>query len=202
VSNTFESLLLSYLRSRELSRQLFPEASTSLAAASAGERTAMAELLAYVDGLERKAAALAPFLEEAASIGKLVATQDNRATSDPIFYVQEKVRIYHLEPSAHDDAFVVWFEVDDWNEVDSEKAKELEAEYSDTSEVPEEYYRTGYLDRWDNVQPFFTEAGALEYIRNQGHRHSGELRTYAGSAYANPEWKLARAILQKLGEEP
>lgn len=74
-------------------------------------------------------------------------TQDNLATQDPVYCVQEK------------------------------KARSM--------------------GTWVTVQSFLTSESAKDYIANRAYRHSGPLRVYAESAYAN--WEL-RAIRQYLME--
>jgi hypothetical protein len=121
-------------------------------------------------------------------------TQDNRITADPIFMVQEEKRLCGFD-IVQCDAPVVW-QCDDYQvteESDPEEFKRLEAHYDEHCKEPADWTRTGYLDRWENIQPFLTEQAADEYIRRYAHRH-GKLRTYVESGYRNPEWQLLREL--------
>ncbi len=55
-------------------------------------------------------------------------------------------------------------------------------------------------DRWENCQPFLTEAGAKEYIRINGH-NLGETRIYAEGSYRNAEWRFMRELILALAPE-
>ena len=50
-------------------------------------------------------------------------------------------------------------------------------------------------DIWLTAQPFFTNSGAEEYIRRNGH-NLNEPRIYISSGNDNPEWKMMREILR------
>jgi hypothetical protein len=105
-------------------------------------------------------------------IGARMAVQDNLATADPIFYVQQRERIYGVS-SDYTDTFV-W--LDDEGECDEGKGM-----------------RVGYVETWSNVQPFFTRGAAQNYIERYGYNLRSP-RIYVGSAYRNEEWKEARAM--------
>jgi uncharacterized C2H2 Zn-finger protein len=61
-------------------------------------------------------------------------------------------------------------------------------------------YKTAFQDTWENVQPFFTEKGAEEYLRINGHNIRGreEPRIYVESAFRNAEWQAIREMLARL----
>jgi hypothetical protein len=101
------------------------------------------------------------------SIGERLRTQDNRCTAEPMFCVQVKVSDVGYDPN-YADGDTVWIDMEsgefDIVEPDTKGAKEF-----------------GYKDRWETVMVAFTEAGAQDYIRQNGHNHRGELRIYVES---------------------
>jgi hypothetical protein len=127
-----------------------------------------------------------------------VQTQDNAATAHPIFVVQQRERIYGCDPDLVDDGEVVWLDaVNDCQEIHGEERDKLEEEYKRTFKVPDDYHRTGYFDRYEFVQPFFTKAGAEAYIEANRHRLK-DPRIYVDSAYRNPEWQAVLRHLRAL----
>jgi hypothetical protein len=129
------------------------------------------------------------------AIGQRVREQDNRATANPIFAVQKKRRIYGLDTDyAEDD--IVWLHCDGL-EADAEKRAVLEKAHDEGGEVPPEWRRTAYLDIWEFVSAFFTEAGAQRYIDENSH-NLGTSRIYAESGHRNKEWAAVRAHLVAL----
>lgn len=141
-------------------------------------------------------------LEAMAAIGREIATQDNRSTNLPIFIVQTRRRIYGLDPQYGDDEFE-WVSQDECVPVDAETAKACEAKYKeDGEETNEEHYthRLCYLDIWENEQTFFTEHGAEEYIRVNGHNLSHP-RIYVESLHRNAEMIAVREFLMTCAKE-
>ena len=134
---------------------------------------------------------------EMAQIGERLRTQDNRITADPIFLVQEQVRIYGINTNY--DPKIAWLHGDESVEVDAGTAKDLESAYEqDGNDEPEGYRRVGYAERWEFVMCFFTEAAADLYIAQMRHRHTGDLRTYVDCAFRNHEWQAVRGWLMGL----
>ena len=148
-------------------------------------------------------------------IGERLRTQDNRITADPIFEVQEQKRIYGIDTDF--DPKIAWMWPDE-GEVDSRLAELAESFYEERGYEPvatddgedewtlsrgrgDALRRVGYHEYWEYVQPFFTEAAADQYIKENGHHHSGKLRVYAGSAFRNHEWQAIRAYLMLLPAE-
>lgn len=114
-----------------------------------------------------------------------ITTQDNAATAEPIYVVQQKRRVYGIEEGYHDNNSV-WMDGES-NEVSEEEVQEIIDCGGDAREV-------GYLDIWEFVQPFFTRAGAEAYI--EANRHNlNEPRVYVESAYRNYEWQEIRRQL-------
>lgn len=119
--------------------------------------------------------------------------QDNLYTSFPIYEVQEQQLITGIDTDYTDN--IGWFDTDSGSLADDDEAKELEAKFDETSEVPEGWIRGGYDHRWEQVASFFTQKAAEQYMATNSHRHEGELRMYVNSAYRNPEWKELRRLL-------
>lgn len=131
-------------------------------------------------------------------IGKLLQTQDNRATATPVFLVQRKEREFGVDPG-YTDTFV-WVDSDSSEEVDSETAAILEATLGEGEDIDDCYQRVGYRERWEYVTTCFTEQAANQFI--EANRHNlGEARVYVDSGWRNPEWTLVRDALLALAEE-
>lgn len=143
------------------------------------------------------------YREVLAQSAKDIVGQDNRCTAEPIYLVQQKKRLYGVDPDIVDASEVIWLDADnDCCEVDGEEQAKLEESYQKTFAVPLKYHRTGYVDQWEFVQPFFTEAAAEAYIAANSHR-MGETRIYVDSGYRNYEWQAMRAmLLHKTKENP
>jgi hypothetical protein len=134
-------------------------------------------------------------------IAKHLRTQDNRITDCPVFVVQGRRRYYGIDPDYCEE--LVWV-IDGEEEADGEELARLRALHEETlADKDGEWRLTGYHDVWETVQPFFTEAGAEEYLRVNGHnlRHYQEVRIYAESSFRNEEWRAIRDHLLTL-EEP
>lgn len=137
-------------------------------------------------------------------IAENLHVQDARMTNSPIFIVQQKNRICGLEDGySHEHIWVDESseEVDDEEEIrlldEAERlcldAIVLEEETRDFDDYRKVYYRDEYVF----VQPFFTEHGAQEYIKVNGH-NLREPRIYVESGYRNEEWRLIREYLMGL----
>lgn len=107
------------------------------------------------------------------AIGHELRTQDNRITSHPIFFVQQKRRFYGVGGTDNK----VWMR--DGEECDPHTRGSV---------------LVGYIDTWVNVQPFFTEAGAKSYLECNGHNLK-EPRIYVESGWRNEEWQAVRNFL-------
>lgn len=126
-----------------------------------------------------------------------IRTQDNASTAHPIFVVQSRHRIYGMDPSWGGD--VVWLRQDETVEADAEESIELSERQEREGEV-DDWDLVGYIDTWINVQPFFSRAGAEEYIFRNAHRLT-DPRVYVESAYRNPEWQAVREFLLRVANE-
>jgi hypothetical protein len=140
-------------------------------------------------------------------------TQDNRATSWPMFAVQQKRRDYGYDPNYSD--HVVWIDqcndcVEAPNEAECAKSdyvlepdepthEQLEKQYQETGDEPDGWTRTSYVDRWEFVTACFTEQGCKDYLEVNGH-NLNEPRIYAYSGWRNHEWQtITRLLLGELG---
>lgn len=134
-----------------------------------------------------------------------LASQNGRMTKHPQYLAQKKRRQTGLDTDYCDDT--IWIDqAGDCEEVtDSaliERLEELEGKYPLTDKEEAElsdYIKTGYMDHWETLQPFFTEAAAQQFIDSIAHRHDpGTLRIYVESAYQNAEWQAIRNFLLSL----
>lgn len=128
-----------------------------------------------------------------ADIARDIQSQDNRATSLPIFAVQQKRRQTGIDTMYTDD--IVW--VDSEGEASAEEHEKLEREYQENGDEPDGWTRTGYVDTWEFVTACFTEAGCNEYIAQNSHRLN-EPRVYAYSGYRNDEWQAVRDFIVRV----
>jgi len=132
-------------------------------------------------------------------IRRRLRTQDNRMTADPVFCVQQRRRIYigdgelcsgEDDHSGHD-----WMDKE-WEPVDRKLARRLdriERDGGDTSNYTKNYY----IEIWAFVTACFTELGAKEYLRVNGH-NLNHPRIYVESGWRNQEWIDVREHLKGL----
>jgi hypothetical protein len=158
-------------------------------------------------------------------LGERILTQDNAITADPIFVVQQRRRVYGFESGYGEGRAFLSDEGDEWSQADidelvarervidaeTKEARELDPDVDidreplseDDDEAEAEVLRrhniseTEYRDFWENVQPFFTRAGAEHYMAINGHNLSHP-RLYVDSAFRNAEWQAVRAYLASL----
>jgi hypothetical protein len=137
---------------------------------------------------------------ELAAIGKLLATQNNRYTDQPMFIVQQRRRITGLDTDYCEN--IIWLcSEDDYSEASEEEAAELEAAYQETGRAKNGWMRTGYLDQWEFVTACFTEQGCKDYLARDGHNLK-EPRIYAEGSYRNEEFRAIRNWLLSLAAAP
>ena len=119
-------------------------------------------------------------------------TQDNRITSDPLFTVQQKVRIYGVNPDYTD--LHVWVKLND----PEHESSELESRGLDAISLAggdiENWEKVGYVERWEFVTACFTEKGCRDYLKVNGHNLK-EPRIYVESACGNREYNTVRETL-------
>lgn len=127
-----------------------------------------------------------------------LATQDSRATRDPIFVVERKLVIYGVDEDMADE--VVW--VRSWAPYDQatpEKAAKLDKKWGHSSESPKKWRRTGVVTAWVFVTSCLTEQGCVDYLAANG-PYLGETRVYVYSAYLNAEVIALREYLLQAKE--
>jgi hypothetical protein len=115
-------------------------------------------------------------------------TQDNACTAEPIFVVQQRKRIYGVDPNYTEQ--IVWLD-DESFEADKETAQRLEEGYEESGDEPSNWRRVGYTDEWEFVTVCLTRKGAENFIKSQAHNLK-EPRIYVDSGHRNPEWKALR----------
>jgi hypothetical protein len=125
-----------------------------------------------------------------AEVAHRLRTQDNQVTAHPIFTVQQRRRIYGLDPAYSER--VVW--VDSDGEADGEKSAELERDFEQTGKERDGYTRTAYVDIWQFVTACLTEQGCKDYLALNGH-NLREPRIYVESGCRNVEWQKLRTLL-------
>lgn len=132
-------------------------------------------------------------------IGERIRTQDNRITADPIFAVQKLVK--DIVPEGYEDSYE-WCETEsgDYCIADKRTAARLDLLHEDGRDTGK-WQKFFYRERWEFVTACFTEAGANEHIRLNGH-NIGKARVYAYSAFRNPEMIELRQWLIGLAMPP
>jgi hypothetical protein len=143
---------------------------------------------------ERLRILLGTYNDRVREIGHEIRSQDNLATENPIFMVQRRRRIYGMDWKYTDDC--TWVHEGGGEEIDEEARENLEESWQ-TNGCTYIYgcHRVGYIDIWENIQPFFTRKGAEEYIRVNGHNLKPETQIYVEAGWRNYEWAVVRALL-------
>ena len=141
----------------------------------------MSEIIEAADALEAGAK----------RIGQLIATQNNRATDQPLFAVQQKRIIGGMDEDYTDK--YSW--VRDGEEVtDGDEIAEIEAHCEEHFTPPDGCAKVGYIEIWEFVTACFTEQGCKDYIQRDGH-NLNEPRIYAYGSYRNAEFQFVRNLL-------
>ena len=134
-------------------------------------------------------------MDKLKEIGKLLNTQDNRATDAPLFIVQQKIIDYGYTSDYAED--YEWMDANnEYSKADSKKAKQLET-LDDAGEDTGTWEKIYYKERWEFVTACFTEQGCTDYIAINGH-NLNEPRIYAEGSYRNNEFRTIRDWLKKL----
>ena len=133
-------------------------------------------------------------------------SQDNLATAEPLYCVQEEERIYGLDPDYADDSPYVW---SDWDEpelvYDSDAALLAEEKVGKLPEVSclgrvtlneRLYQKVFYATRWKFVCAHFSRDAADQYIAENAHNLTRP-RVYVSSQYRCPEWIAVRKSLME-----
>jgi hypothetical protein len=126
-------------------------------------------------------------------------TQYNRATADPIYCVQERIKEPRPDEYSSDGTFYVERVSGDCDQYDSliEMYRNLLENGHTKDEIRGEYDVINYTEEWHTVQACFTEQGAQWFINRKKHDYK-KLQIYAESLYHNYEMRTLRNILLKL----
>lgn len=153
-----------------------------------------------IDALEAQwqAEAIPGFIRE---MGERLRTQDNRITADPLFCVFEKDYVVTEEGYGHDR--IDWADVrDEYTLIDpdSDKWHRLEALYQARRDVDKNYQRNAIklVDKF--VTAAFTEEGAKDHIRMNGHNLRKPF-VYVTSLFRTPEMIELRNWLMNQGKK-
>ena len=129
-------------------------------------------------------------------ISEKILTQDNRCTSQPLFVVFQKKRIYGMDPEY--DGPIVWI-ADDY-EAEPDEHKKLEEDYEINYVERDGWQRTSYIDIDVFVTACFTEDGAKAYIEINGHNLK-EPFIYVETLHRNAEMNTVRDALKNIQNE-
>lgn len=130
---------------------------------------------------------------EFVEMAKVVAADKfEHCTRDPVFCVEKRRKIAGMETDWCDD--IIW--IQDGEECSERQSAGLEREYDKTCEVPYGFTRTGYVEIWEHVTSYFTQAAAEAFIKGKG----DDYRLNIDSAYRNHEWKIARKAMLDAAE--
>lgn len=123
-------------------------------------------------------------------IGKLIITQDNRSTDQPIFVVEKSSFIVADPHYGYDSVEWVRFGNGDPVVADDKTARRLEA--LEKGKRKTRKWEKFYLrESWEFVTCCFTEHGCLNYIKANGH-NLGKVRIYTYGSFRNREWQEVR----------
>ena len=131
-------------------------------------------------------------------IGRLIKTQDNRITDQPIFVVEESKLIITDPDYGYDAEEWVNMEGCDYETASETKARRLDAlaeDFRDTGKWKKFFYK----ETWEFLTACFTESGCIDYLRLNGHR-LGKTRIYAYGNFRNYEYQSIRKFLLEQDE--
>lgn len=169
-----------------------------------GQCDSVAKMLADNPSYAKARAALSATAEPAiglslqlaglAEIGRLINSQDNRCTDQPMFAVMEKRAMITLDTHDHDR--IEWWHPDNEETADETKARRLEALHEGGREPPGwERYAMKDIDVF--VTACFTEQGCKDFLARDGHNHRRPF-IYAFGSYRNGEYQAVRNWLKTL----
>jgi hypothetical protein len=125
-----------------------------------------------------------------------ISASDPQATADPLYCVFQKRRIYGIDPEYTDN--LAWVNSDECHTADDEEFAELEAEYQLNGEEQDGWRRVGYRDVGEFVTACFSDEGARDYIRINGHNLHAPF-VYVASMYRNQEMVELRNKILEIG---
>lgn len=129
-------------------------------------------------------------MRDLAEIGADINSQENLATAHPLFIVQQKRRIYGIDPDHSHDGYIL---VSYGEEVGEDELEENELTLEDCDKVY-------YIDIWQFVTACFTRVGCEQYLQANGHNLK-DPRIYIESAHRNVEYQTVRDFLKSLPNE-
>jgi len=138
-------------------------------------------------------------LEPLILIAEQIRDQDNRATDQPMFCVQQLVR--HTGRDGYNASGHLWFRKND-SEDPIDDPRLLRALDADKYEAEDKGYRCWhYEDRWEIVDGMacFTEKGCQDHIDCNAH-NLNQPRIYAMGSFRNREFQTVRNFLLSLVE--
>lgn len=142
--------------------------------------------------------------QELRTIAEQLRTQDNAITENPIFMVQQRRRLYGYNSDEYSQegcsSGVQWFN-DDNDEASESQHKQLQKYWREHHDEPDGWRRVGFIDLWENAQPFLTRCAADRYITENRHNLRAP-RVFVESGYRNKEWAFLRDFIQSLAELP
>lgn len=127
-------------------------------------------------------------------------TQDNRSTANPIFLVQEEIKVISNEEYGCSDGYDIVEKVTgDYStyETKCEAYRDLLEMGYGKEDIRGEVDEVPYQCRWEAIQYCFTEKGAQAFIDIDKHNHN-KLRIYADGLYRNVEMTTLRNLLLNL----
>lgn len=131
------------------------------------------------------------------AMAEQMRTQDNAITAHPLFVVYQKDRVTGMDTDYTEDDHIVWYNSADVYEADERKHKVLERYYNYFGQEPENWTRTGYVEKKKFVTACFTRAAAENYIQRNRHNLKKPF-VYVESMYRNFEMIEVREFLEKL----
>lgn len=119
---------------------------------------------------------------DAARIGGLIATHDNREIDQPIFVVEKRVTVITDPDYGYDDE--IWVNKNDYHDEASE-AKARRLDILDANFISFRRWRKFYIkETWEFVTACLTEQGCNDYLEANGH-NIGKTRIYAYGSFRN-----------------
>jgi hypothetical protein len=133
-----------------------------------------------------------------------MASQDNRATAAPYFYViRTKVKRYVPDETGDDSDFVISGDV---YESENDARAKLK-EYGETPERIKKLLSEGkqydYKMDWENKGMFLTETDAEKHLKANHYHYSSDAHTYIDHAWRAPELEqFFKALFTEFNIEP
>ena len=121
------------------------------------------------------------------------ARDNDHCTASPLFCVEKRRIVTGIDTDYTDS--IAWID-EDGHILDDDEATPLESAYDETGEVPDDYTRTGYMEKWEHVDTYLTPQAAEARI-NEGK----DGRVNVNSAYRNSEMRAVRDFLMSLAAD-